>query len=529
MTDMADESLYSDEELFGNDSNECVVTLTSSVSYEDEYQSLLFHNRDRIISKLKYELSNVLPPPPTVTTCRLSVDDILKRWYEYQNVKTPSKKIETKELKNIDRAINWQWPEVVNVQCFDVYYYVDNKSAEMASLEMKYQQRYVTNETKSLMNTGRTPLPKRERGLARQQPKLPEQNLLVRRKLVSKPQILAEAKAKLALVENKRRILVPGKLKRDNIVKPLEKSYLENKNDSVRSTGHKRALFQSPETYFHSRKRMCYSQNTEAESPSASSICSDTSNTTPVKRWSVAPISTQLFDDDHDRKPSEIKTEPVKKCLRALKFINSVETADKKKASETRSEQKELSKLHKQKLLWAVSEVLKSCGIDSQHNQFRLFLRQLFKVCSKQWLEQSCVGIKTSTSEAMRALVMKHKNTVLKLKTVSPGNSSKTKDVPVVVKQKSVADVRKVLFTDNTPKSDFKFKKFGSDLKKKSSPAKSSGVPDSLDDLTVFLDITKLPTKNFEDDRPSRPLSSTSDYCSNLDMDSKELETLYAG
>lgn len=102
------------------DSNDCVVTLTSSVSYEDEYQSLLFQNRDRIISKLKNDLSNVLPPPPTVTTCRLSVNDILDRWYQYQNSNLPTKKIETKELKNIDRAINWPWPEVVNVQCFDV-------------------------------------------------------------------------------------------------------------------------------------------------------------------------------------------------------------------------------------------------------------------------------------------------------------------------------------------------------------------------------------------------------------------------
>lgn len=96
---------------------------------------------------------------------------------------------------------------------FDVCYSynIDNKSTEMALLETKYQQRYVSNETKSLMNTGRTPQPNKERGLVRQQIKSLEQNKrIIRRKSVSKPQILAEAKAKLALVENKRRILVPG-------------------------------------------------------------------------------------------------------------------------------------------------------------------------------------------------------------------------------------------------------------------------------------------------------------------------------
>jgi hypothetical protein len=96
-----------------------VVTLTSSVSYEDEYQSLLFQNRDRIISKLKNDLS-VLPPPPTVTTCKFSVDDILEKWYQHESSNSPIKKFGTKELKNIDRAINWPWPDVANVQCFDV-------------------------------------------------------------------------------------------------------------------------------------------------------------------------------------------------------------------------------------------------------------------------------------------------------------------------------------------------------------------------------------------------------------------------
>jgi hypothetical protein len=80
----------------------------------------------------------------------------------------------------------------------------------MALLETKYQQRYVSNETKSLINTGNTPQPKKERGLVRQIKPLEQNTRLIRRKSVSKPQILAEAKAKLALVENKRRILVPG-------------------------------------------------------------------------------------------------------------------------------------------------------------------------------------------------------------------------------------------------------------------------------------------------------------------------------
>lgn len=80
----------------------------------------------------------------------------------------------------------------------------------MALLETKYQQRYVSNETQSLMNTGRTPQSKKERGLITQVKPLERNIRIMRRKPISKPQILAEAKAKLTLVENKRRILVPG-------------------------------------------------------------------------------------------------------------------------------------------------------------------------------------------------------------------------------------------------------------------------------------------------------------------------------
>lgn len=174
-----------------------------------------------------------------------------------------------------------------------------------------------------------------------------------------------------------------------------------------------------------------------------------------------------------------------------------------------------------QKLLWAVSEVLKSCGIDSHHKQFRPFLQQLFKVCSKQWLQQPKTEVKTSTSEAMRTLVMKHKSTVLKLKVESPKNSAKNND-NVISKQKCVADVKKVLFTDITPKSDFNVKKFESELKIKNTPIKNVLISDNVNDFEVFVDASKLSSTKHSVDAPNRLVSSISDYCSNLDIDSKD-------
>lgn len=169
--------------------------------------------------------------------------------------------------------------------------------------------------------------------------------------------------------------------------------------------------------------------------------------------------------------------------------------------------------------------MLKECGVDSHHKQFRPFLQQLFKVCSKQWLQKIGSEIKTSTSEAMRALVMKHKSTVLKLKSKSP----KHKDNIVTSKRKSVADVKKVLFTDTTPKTDFKFEKFGSDLKTKSSPNKNMDIGEGIDNFALYLDIKKLHCNKNTENLPGRPVSSTSDYCSNLDIDSKDSEGIFAG
>lgn len=125
----------------------------------------------------------------------------------------------------------------------------------------------------------------------------------------------------------------------------------------------------------------------------------------------------------------------------------------------------------------------------------------------------------------MRDLVMKHKSTVLKLKSTSPKIDSKTKDI-VASKQKSVADVKKVLFTDNTPKSDFKFKKFGSDLKVKTSPIKNIVISDSVDDIAVYLDITKPQSIKNTEGLLNMPVSITSDYCSNSGIDSQNMESV---
>lgn len=152
--------------------------------------------------------------------------------------------------------------------------------------------------------------------------------------------------------------------------------------------------------------------------------------------------------------------------------------------------------------------MLKSCGIDSHHKQFRPFLQQLFKVCSKQWLEQSCTDVITSTSEAMHALVMKHKNTVLKLKSTSPKNSIKSKD-NVVSKQKSVSDVKKVLFTDNTPKFEFKFENLAPEF---------HNVHKRIDKVKVFLGLTKVTSNKTTEDETNKSISSTSNY-SNFKFD----------
>lgn len=61
-------------------------------------------------------------------------------------------------------------------------------------------------------------------------------------------------------------------------------------------------------------------------------------------------MDAQLFGDDQEDKQKSIitRTEPVKKCQRALKFFNNSESATSKNLFNTKPSQKELSKLHKQ-------------------------------------------------------------------------------------------------------------------------------------------------------------------------------------
>jgi len=67
-------------------------------------------------------------------------------------------------------------------------------------------------------------------------------------------------------------------------------------------------------------------------------------------RWSTVSASAQLFGDDQEDKQKSIitRTEPVKKCQRVLKFFNNSESATPKNLFNTKPNQKELSKLHKQ-------------------------------------------------------------------------------------------------------------------------------------------------------------------------------------
>lgn len=69
-----------------------------------------------------------------------------------------------------------------------------------------------------------------------------------------------------------------------------------------------------------------------------------------IFRWSAVPRSTRLFDESElDKNEVNLaRTEPVKKCQRALKFFSNSTISAQKNLFNTKPAQKELSKLHKQ-------------------------------------------------------------------------------------------------------------------------------------------------------------------------------------
>jgi len=71
-------------------------------------------------------------------------------------------------------------------------------------------------------------------------------------------------------------------------------------------------------------------------------------------------LSAKLFgDDQEDKQTSNItRTEPVKKCQRVLKFFNNTESATPKNLFNTKPNQKELSKLHKQVCIYIFAIII---------------------------------------------------------------------------------------------------------------------------------------------------------------------------
>lgn len=69
-----------------------------------------------------------------------------------------------------------------------------------------------------------------------------------------------------------------------------------------------------------------------------------------IFRWSTVSTCTQLFDEDQKdmQQTNMIRTEPLRKCQRSLKFVSTSESKTQKNLFNTKLVPKELSKLHKQ-------------------------------------------------------------------------------------------------------------------------------------------------------------------------------------
>lgn len=69
-------------------------------------------------------------------------------------------------------------------------------------------------------------------------------------------------------------------------------------------------------------------------------------------RWSAVSLRTPLFDDDQQK--NSVTTKPARSCQRSLKFFSTSESITQKNLFDTKPSQKELSKLHKQVVMYAL-------------------------------------------------------------------------------------------------------------------------------------------------------------------------------
>ncbi|RZF48301.1 hypothetical protein LSTR_LSTR010264 [Laodelphax striatellus] len=406
------------------------------------------------VDQLRNVLSGV-PPPPTLTFLQMDASHLLELWN--QNIQQFNlQDVSGRDTNPVEKDLAAKsWQESQADYYYGIYYNRSTLSEQLEALSVKYQERYVGNETSTSVNglSSRSPpktasARKRARRLAHGGHS-PGRRLsyLARRRNTFSSLDLRQQPAKMILVNNKAK---------PNVRRRLKNSATKNVpvgGGVVASGGGagsipKRALFQSPE---NGKKQSKTPVQSSQRSTRRALFSSRDNAMPPVLTRQTEPAGVKRQREESDvaelkRDASDLK----KRCTRSLLFEENEERAVPPPSSPPLLTAQTLSKLHKQKLLWAVSGALREEGIKIKDTLFQPCASLLFNQCKHIWLKESASRCKqaTSTSDKMLEIVKRYcSDTVAKVsaKLNKPGSDQIAKPPPLQTLPQNV------LLLDNKP------------------------------------------------------------------------------
>ncbi|XP_039275439.1 uncharacterized protein LOC120349429 [Nilaparvata lugens] len=383
------------------------------------------------VDHLRYVLSGV-PPPPTLTFLQMDARHLLELWNQNSqqfNLQGVTGR-ETSQLENDLSGKSW-----LDAQS-DLYHGIFyNKSVlceQLEALSLRYQERYVGNETSTSVNSLSSRSPpktasarKRARRLAHggHSPGRRLSHLARRRNTFSS----LDLRQATALSTNNKMILVNNKSKQ-NARKRLKNSATKHAAPAAPTVSAgsipKRALFQSPEngakkqskTPVHSgqrTRRALFSSASSARQiqPPRQSTDRDTSLPPVLTRQTTEPGVKRQREGEEARRDrdSVVASDQKRRCTRSLLFEENEDRATPNNSPPLLTAQT-LSKLHKRKLLWAVSGALREEGIKTKDTLFQPCATLLFNQCKNIWLKESATKSQqiASTSDKMLEIVKRY-------------------------------------------------------------------------------------------------------------------------
>ncbi|KAG8240225.1 hypothetical protein J437_LFUL004685 [Ladona fulva] len=372
------------------------------------------HRLRTLLSRLRRTL-NGLPPPPLVTIPQLTVTEMLEKIYKselanlgHNSTSQSPAKIVIPLKDNItslfhpsateQEVLKMPWPDVLDCVHLGVCYNLGCSSETLEDLCQQVREKYVGNETASSCSIWS--LPKLNGDSNHKKSAVSLANNIVREGYITRRRrafsIASLSKAAPSVISKSRQILVNG-LKKPNEGANLESKYKkqhnvkdEIKKDDVKSSFPRKSFGEkggSAKKRSSIRRLLSFDEFSGNHGQSSSKSLSSSKQTVSPLLPSTKRVLT-FGSGSITKNKMEASPSPNLPCTSEASK-DSQEHRRNQPICSASTLVKELSEVHKKKLLWAVAQALRSRGLGTEHGNFKICAIPLFKQCREEFLNST--------------------------------------------------------------------------------------------------------------------------------------------